>query len=319
MMVDQLGIINARNFHDNQKEDIRVINNNKSPFIEYKISDGNQEINNTINKIDPQLARASDLEYLLRSRCWNTPERKFIDCERNLCILKDDGSLDYIPTIFTTDTKGEYRLKKDGDIIKGTVLPRFSPGIDDVIDDIGNIEERSSVGKIISPIEYTRKIVSKFKVIEKEKRLNNKYSDINPTARITEDTQYNLLERNIKKISGNVVDIIKFGSDTYTNIVNLNNYLEIKDNSVDSTQKTLAKLGIMYTKNLRIYSKEISFYPFIFMYDVDTQEKYAQSDNFIQEVNDDVVIEFINGCARVFPLHNNITECIISFCYLNYE
>ena len=45
----------------------------------------------------------------------------------------------------------------------------------------------------------------------------------------------------------------------------------------------------------------------------------AHAENFTREINNDVVVEYINGCARVFTINNNITECIISYCNLNYE
>ena len=84
----------------------------------------------------------------------------------------------------------------------------------------------------------------------------------------------------------------------------------------------MARLCVEYSKKINgvveRFSREISFYPFIFSYDTSKILK-AISDNFIREINGDIVIEFINGCARVFATNKNVTECIISFCNLNYE
>lgn len=324
-MIDLLGIINARDFHDSISEDIRVVNNNKYPFIEYQ-KEGGKEIN-TINKIDPLLARASDLDYLLRVRSWNTPERKFIDGRKNLCIIQDNGTLDYIPTIYTTENDGEYRLKENStEILKGTVLNSMSPGTTELIDDIifGDAlsideekeekEEKPLASGMISPINKIRKIVSNWRRIESNERKSNS---------ITEDTLHNILSRNLDKISGGSVDLICFGSGIYTNILNLNHYLEVNADKIDHSQSIIVKLGIKYTKKnqgvVDRFYKEISFFPFTFSYEYETQTRKAVSENFIREINNDVVAEYINGCIRLFPLHSNVTECIISFCNLNYE
>jgi hypothetical protein len=329
-MIDLLGIINARDFHDSVSEDIRVMNNNKYPFIEYQ-KEGGKEIY-TINKVDPLLARASDLDYLLRVRNWNTPERKFIDGKKNLCIIKDDGTLDYIPTIYTTENEGEYKFNENSEITyQGTILNSMAPNTTELIDDVlfGEIlsidenEDESEENQkpndsketgYISPINKIRKIVSNWRRIESNERKKNS---------ITEDTLHNIISRNIEKLSGGSVDIVCFGSGIYTNIVNLNHYLEINAEKVDHSQSIIAKLGIRYTKkNQEVvdrYIKEISFFPFTFSYEYETQVRKAVSENFIREINNDVVIEYINGCIRVFPLHSDITECVISFCNLNYE
>lgn len=325
MIIDLLGIINAREFHKDSEIDIRVVNNNKFPFIEYKTKNNNGITEtNTINKIDPKLAKASDLDYLLRTRSWNTPERKFIDGKKNLCIYDDNIISDYIPVIYTTNTDGEYKLSENGEILQGVIMNSVPPGTTEVIDDIiketleissededKNKNSLSFIG-YISPINKIRKIVSHWRQLESIKRKENS---------ITEDTLYNIIQRNINKISGGSVDIICYGSGTYTNIVNLNHYLEINNNTVDLSQKIIVKLGVSYTKkNLGIvnrYYKEISFTPFIFIYDGNFIK--AKSDNFIREINNDIIIEYINGCVRVFSTNENITECIISFCNLNYE
>ena len=326
-MIDLLGIINARDFHDSISEDIRVVNNNKYPFIEYQ-KEGGKEVN-TINKIDPLLARASDLDYLLRLRSWNTPERKFIDGQGNLCIIDDNGTLDYIPTIYTTENEGEYKYNLEDIALSGIIINSIPPRTKELIDDVKFNSEILSISTLmesendystkitsgyISPLDKIRKMVSRWRQIENEYRKQNN---------ITDDTIYKIITRNKDKCSGGFIDIINSNSGAYTNIVNLNHYLEINGTDVDYSQKVLAKLGIKYSKKnqgiIDNYFKEISFFPFIFSYNSETQHREAVSDNFIREINNDVVIEYINGCVRIFPLHSRITECIINFCNLNYE
>lgn len=325
-MIDLLGIISNREFIEDFDTDIRVVNNNKSPFIEYKTKNSEGIIEtNTINKIDPILAKASDLDYLLKSRTWNTPERKFIDGQKNLCIYSDKVVKDFIPVIYTSDIEGEYRLSENSETIHyGTVLNSVAPGVTEVIDDVifGEIlsideevpeGDETVINGFISPLNKIRKQVSNWRRIESNERKKNS---------ITEDTLHSILTRNQEKISGGSVDIISKGSGIYTNIVNLNHYLEVNSIGIDKGQKILARLCVEYSKKINgvveRFSREISFYPFIFSYDTSKILK-AISDNFIREINGDIVIEFINGCARVFATNKNVTECIISFCNLNYE
>lgn len=314
-----LGIVNARDFRDDVNTDIRVINNNKCPFIEYKkkSKNGITEIN-TVTEINVDLAKASDLEYLLKSRSWLSPERKFIDGKKNLCIMDDTGDIDFIPTIYTNENENEYFLSKNGEIKNGIIVNSIPPNTSEILDDLDIVRPISeedlnkTTEGYISPINYIRKQVSNFRAKESEERKN---------LNITEDTYYNIIQNNINKISGGSVDIIRQGSGIYTNIINLNHYIDITGVSINK-QNIIVKLGINYSKKslgiVEKYYKEISFIPFSFIYELQGEVK-AKPENFIREINNDVVFEFINGCGRVFTMNNDVTECIISFCNLNYE
>ena len=325
-MIDLLRIIDAKDFPTDKDTSIKIINNNKCPFIEYKKKnkDGKIEVN-TVNNLDIELAKASDLDYLLRTRCWLSPERKFIDGRKNLCIINDNGDLDFIPVIYTNQNEGEYFLTENGIPQQGIILNSIAPGTSEVLDDVIfqtplTIEEEEDKKEnnttqssgYITPLNKIRRIVSNFRLIE-----NNKKKELD----ITEDTLFNILQRNLDKISGGSVDIICQGSGIYTNIVNLNHYIDITGSSI-SEQKVIVKMGINYAKKIPggvgKYCKEISFIPFLYVYD-DNGEVIAKSDNFTREINKDIIVEYINGCARVFSTNKDVTECIISFCNLNYE
>jgi hypothetical protein len=314
-----LGIVNARDFRDDVNTDIRVINNNKCPFIEYKkkSKNGITEIN-TVTEINVDLAKASDLEYLLKSRSWLSPERKFIDGKKNLCIMNDTEDIDFIPTIYTNENENEYFLSKNGEIKNGIIVNSIPPNTSEILDDLDIVRPISeedlnkTTEGYISPINYIRKQISNFRAKESEERKK---------LNITEDTYYNIIQNNIDKISGGSVDIIRQGSGIYTNIINLNHYIDITGVSINK-QNIIVKLGINYSKKslgiVEKYYKEISFIPFSFIYELQGEVK-AKPENFIREINNDVVFEFINGCGRVFTMNNDVTECIISFCNLNYE
>ena len=309
--MDLLGIVSTKNFEDiDEGYDIRVINNDKCPFIEYrkKGDSSNWEVF-TISEIGVPLAKASDLEYLLRKRNWNTPERKFIDCKGNLCLLKDDGSLDYIPTInVDKEIENKYYLEGNPNDPKyGTILnsmPIHTQELYNYVDDDGTY---------ILPVDLVRKIVSDIRKKESESRSKNN---------ITDDTFYDIIQECSEKISGGCIDIISQGSSIYTNIVNLNHYLDISQDIIEVEKNVIVKLGIDYVKKenaqMNRYSTVISFIPFDFT--IINGVKKIISNNFTREINEDVVVEYINGCVRVFSLDTiNITECIISFCNLNYE
>ncbi len=287
-MIDLLGIVRAKEFSEDLDTEIRITDNKTYPYIQYK---SNNEVW-TIDDLDIPLAKASDLEYLLKTRAWNTPERKFIDSEKNLCFLKETGDLDYILTI-------------DPETSQKVIANSVSPDTDLVQDDI-TIEVINEENKInyITPTERIRKILSRINQIEQEKSIT------------TEDTLYNILLKNKDKLSKGSIEIICKGSSIYTNIVNLNHYV----NTIDQ-QKILVKLGISYSKQnsevINTYYKNISFIPFNFAYNAEKEVYEAISDNFIKKINNDITIEYINGCIRLFSINPDVIECIIDFCYLN--
>ena len=43
---------------------------------------------------------------------------------------------EYIPTIYTTNIEGEYRLLENGESFQGTIMNSISPGTTEVLDDI---------------------------------------------------------------------------------------------------------------------------------------------------------------------------------------
>lgn len=295
-----LGIVRAKEFSENLDREIRITENKNCPYIQYKTKNesGNTEIK-TVNKLDVPLAKASDLEYLLKTRAWNTPERKYIDSNKNLCIVKETGTLDFIPVINPDTEKG---------VILNSIGPNDLYVQDNVSIDALSLEDTSTISTYITPLEKTRKIISRIRQIESNwKRENN----------ITDDTLYSILTRNQDKLTGGSVDIICQGSSVYTNIVNLNHYIDII-----SLQNIIVKLGICYSKQVdktvEEYFKEISFVPFHFTNEF-SKGYTAVSDNFVREINNDITIEYINGCIRLFSTNDDVIECIINFCHLNYE
>jgi hypothetical protein len=85
---------------------------------------------------------------------------------------------------------------------------------------------------------------------------------------------------------------------SYTNIVNLNS---IQGNP------TQIRVGVAYSKGTVLYSKDT-----VLTGDPDNS-------NYVTSGPSDFKLEYSDGCLRVFPDSPEVTECVISYCYLTYE
>ena len=85
---------------------------------------------------------------------------------------------------------------------------------------------------------------------------------------------------------------------SYTNIINLN--------SVQGNP-TQIRVGVAYSKGTVLYSKDT-----VLAGDPDNL-------NYVTSGPSDFKLEYSDGCLRVFPDSPEVTECVISYCYLTYE
>ena len=85
---------------------------------------------------------------------------------------------------------------------------------------------------------------------------------------------------------------------SYTNIINLNS---IQGKPVQ------IRVGVAYSKGKTVYSKDT-----VLTGDPD-------GDNYVTSGSSDFKLEYSDGCLRVFPDSSEVTECVISYCYLTYE
>lgn len=90
-----------------------------------------------------------------------------------------------------------------------------------------------------------------------------------------------------------VIDLIHLYGTKYTGIINLTSYQSLKG---------MVNCGIQYTDNFgKVISKSVSF--------------SIDSESFQMNL-DKAILEYTGGCLRIFPDSSEITECIISQCYL---
>lgn len=122
---------------------------------------------------------------------------------------------------------------------------------------------------------------------------------------------YDLLE------GSNTVTLIDVNSDIYTNSVDIKPIL--CNIVLDSNTTAKVDLSIQYSKvddKSVIYSNDITFNGFS---TVTSNNKLSINfNNITQTVNDEVIVEFIDGLIRLFPNKDNILECIISNCTITY-
>jgi len=85
---------------------------------------------------------------------------------------------------------------------------------------------------------------------------------------------------------------------SYTNIVNLNS---IQGKPVQ------IRVGVAYSKGNALYSRDTIL------------SGDPNNDNYVTSGPSDFKLEYSDGCLRVFPDSPEVTECVISYCYLTYE
>ncbi|MCF0114642.1 MAG: hypothetical protein HUJ56_04760 [Erysipelotrichaceae bacterium] len=130
-----------------------------------------------------------------------------------------------------------------------------------------------------------------------EIELENKYFNYLVSTR-------NLLE------GSSVVDLLSYPVD-YTSIINLNELLQKRDKIRYYKADYTIKVGIIYVKSGGRIAENITFTPFYFDKDGNLLDK-----SFQMTINDEVEVEYADGCIRLFPLIPDITECIIQHCFV---
>lgn len=122
-------------------------------------------------------------------------------------------------------------------------------------------------------------------------------------------TYYNLVSLSSLLNDKYIVDLISFYGYKYTNVLNLAPYITKKESSEFSAKNKLTgiKCGISYSKSEKQYSTDIM---------IDPGSK--REDKKIYSTSD-IRVEYTDNYIRVFADSNDITECIISYCFLIYE
>lgn len=187
----------------------------------------------------------------------------------------------------------------------------------DYLTGILNIDTSSSentVAKVGSPVS---KFVREDEVDFINESYKKTFGDMDGTNEIW---FYRSSKDSIDIPNGTIVkDIIDYGSDIYTNTVC---FTEIARHAAHKDLSAKVDLTIQYTKMDRrasiettgphIYSRDITFEGF------NNKDCKLTYNNFVEEIERDVNIEYINGILKVMPLTENVIECIIRKCTITY-
>lgn len=212
----------------------------------------------------------SELEEKLKSRDWNITERKYVSR------VSGDS--------FT-----------DQDFI---IRSKISSG-SDVIDKINASLDITGFSVTDKPVDS--EMIAEFK---------ETYKDILNSMDASEIYLFNSSRSTYDLLTGSVVvDVIRYNSDTYTNMVNIN---DLANRTVHQSISCKVDLNVQYTKKFKVYNHSTSFEGFNYK-----SNNFSRS-NFIEEIGSDVSIEYLEGIIRVVPVSDDILECIISSCTVTY-
>lgn len=264
-------------------ENIIINNSQNYPVLQYKIT--NEFGQSSWVRVDgsdspKRSAKMSDLEYFLRERDWNIGfGRKVVaggveEDDYPLYMLDCESPLKAC-LIFNDESK--IALVSDHNN-SPTSLAEFN----DLYETLMNIK----------PMTYTFK--------------NTITGTEEDTVNLGATYYYNLVSTRDLDTGSTVVDLLSLGDSNYTNTLNLNGLIS---SDLDSN----ITLGIDYTVNGNVYTKEVSFNP------IDSIENNSpKSRDIIINILDYVTIDFHDFCLRAFPVSVDVNECIISYCYITY-
>ncbi len=256
-------------------------------------------------------ATMSDLEYFLRKRDWNITERVFVltPTTENLEQSTSDNSADGELYIYSgglnalENTLSVIPTKIEGDI--GTVSSKY----------LKISEEYDEASELAFLKLYDELLINK--QMKTLTYFNNIFEEIE-TQSVNLGTYYyyNLISTRDFEKDASIIDLISLSGSKYTSVLNLNGLLKANPDFMD-LEKYRSKIvvGVQYTENNKMYSKEIDFPIFT---EILTGGTYL-GEEYLTKVSESVTAELRDGCIRVFPESNKVTECIIGYCYLIYD
>ena len=277
--------------HSYLGEDVIIDNSQLSPVIKYKYTD--PRTNNIswvpIDGSDSpnRPAKMSDLDYILRKKDWT------LGLGRKYVLKNNDG--DDILCMFPSE-------KYPKDIIS--------------IDEFINKNKESIY--IISDADYDETLkntfLQNFNILTKDGDMNYSIEETGESINLGASYYNNLVSLHDIEKGSMVIDLLALGDSNYTNIINLSGIISQYEKSNAGMNNYLVNLGINYTIEGQVYSQEISLVP----HEEDNEGKIKSKDLIIN-ISDVVTLDYHNFCARVFSSVQEVSECILSYCYMIYE
>ena len=255
-------------------------------------------------------AQMADLDYQLRQRDWNIGGRIYTDFKFNL-----DPSNNNKSSEAEEDTSGSFTQSNREKLYLSKIFQDL-----EYIPEIDSLSNNNS-GILLSDHDYVSGESAEFCSLYEE-LINIKMKEL-----IHENDQssggvidlstrhyYDIISLRDVERGTTTIDLISLGGSSYTNIINLNDIIELdRDGKYVNCECTLV-LGIECTVKGNTFTREFRFSP----YKVE-EGKLRKSDDLIFKFFDYATIDYHNYCIRVFPETSDVTECIISYCYISYD
>lgn len=240
----------------------------------------------------------SELYSKLKSRAWN----------------KVDGSR-FINLVEAADPEHQNLMYRYYEFLGTDNIP--SSDIDTIGEDdyyYQNTRAVTEEGIDIDVLKKTRSFLMSGRVLPDSvgyKELERNFKELFGNMNATEEVYFFNSSKNIVDILNSTItfELIKHNSDTYTDTLGLNELI-----SYSSAPGVSGKvdLTVLYSKGGDIYTHDFTFTAF----------KYniigLENDNFIEVINGDIQLEYIDGVLHVAPIKNGVDECIINNCTITY-
>lgn len=260
---------------------------------------GNFQTPLVCNDSNFRVIRASEFNKRLQERDWNITYRKYMDSEKNLYICLDD--------------------KSDGDGFTNIISDNTNSI---VVSNYPTEEDKSSFNEFLNSLKTS----GNDKLVD----IYNEYNNMNSS----EIYLYSVKKNTVDILENSVtIDVIPYNSDIYTSTVDLNGLVGycIPFSEKDKVTSKV-DVGIQYSKTEEIYiedensetgyiteemeklyTKETTFGGFNLL-----NNEITNNTPYVENINSDVVIEYVGNIIRVVPTSLNVNECIISNCTITY-
>lgn len=319
---NKLGFIKTYDSLESINDDTSLINgriiidySQVDPKLKYLKEVDGEKVWITIDGSDSPINSAliSDLEYQLRKRDWNITERIFT----NKYSSGSDKSraASSTTTMTPTTTTVSPSIDDNDDETEDLFLYVGSKDLKPIPN---RIEYTSSFKDYIQISEtYNEDEINSFNEIYEELIVKKQMKEYN-SEQINLGTQnyFNIISARDLNSGTSVVDLISLTGSTYTSTLNLNQVFS--NLRLDEGTNCLLVVGVQYTFDRNQYIQELSFPIIEEKNSINSDQKYTGQD-FISKIKDKVTVDFHDGCLRVFPESDKVTECIIGYCYINYD
>lgn len=330
----------ARDFNEGK---IIIDNSQKNPKLKYSKIIDNELVWVTIDGSDSPMipATMADLDSHLRERDWNIYGRLYSNAEFKKPVINTDFPPSSTTTTTTTsnpegdNNKTTTELPEINEISQFSLRMRtMSSGLEDEQQDssdeeiylsrvLEDLPEIPSVGELswdsvcLTDGDYDISEDRGFCSIYEE-LINLKMKKLEQdgnTVDLGTRHYYDIISIRDVERGSSTIDLIALSGSNYTNVINLNSIIEFDTAGTGKFKNCTCNLtvGIEYTVSGKTYVKEHSFIPYF----IDAGNLISNS--FITNILDYVTLDFHKNCLRVFPMSKKVTECIISYCYIDYE